>query len=436
MRIVLCQPSGKGYVHTDAAKGFHQPCLPGSTHQVMGISPRSSLLTMNFNLAWAAAVNCYEKGECDAFAMIHDDVCVEPGWLDVLVAELEACDADVLSAVIPIKDDRGLTSTAVDDTGDPWRVRRLTMKQAMGYPETFGDEDVMGELLLNTGLWVCKLGPWCLKEDRYGHLKVRFHIKDEIRREDGQLVARVSPEDWEFSRALRSIGLTLKATRKVKVRHAGEAVFANDVVWGWDEDYQNAPRIAPTGFWHGDPPDGYIFDAPLCAALTEFFAGKSVLDLGCGRGDYVKSIPECTGIDGNPRTKAMGGKFAMADVTQRLAAFPRAWVLSLEVGEHIPTAHEHMYLDNLARMASEGIVISWAAPGTPGMGHVNCRPSAWVTEQMGIRGFNPDPLAQATLRERASIWKNVMVFVRKGQPKMVMPPMILRGEGVLTPAPG
>lgn len=434
MRIVLTQPSGKGFVHVDAAKGFHQPCLPGSKHQVMGINPKSSLLAMNFNIAWAAAVNLYEKGEADAFAMIHDDVCVEPGWLDTLAAEIVATKTDMLSAVIPIKDDRGLTSTAVDDTGDLWRVRRLTMRQIMAMPVTFGDEEAGGNLLLNTGLWICKLGPWCRRGDGCGNLIVRFNIKDEIRREGDQWVARVSPEDWEFSRTLRRIGLRLMATRIVKVQHAGEAVYSNDSAWGWEEDYQNAPRISPTGFWHGDPPDGYIFDAPLCAALKEFFRDKTVVDLGCGRGEYVQAIPYCSGYDGNPDMQEIRPNIWISDVTLPIKCATQDWALSLEVGEHIPTTHEAAYLDNLARLARTGIVISWAAPGQPGMGHVNCRPESWVVEQMALRGFLPDPLAQATLRDRASIWKRVMVFVRAGQPAMQLPKMIGRGVGVLTPA--
>ncbi|CAG5124210.1 unnamed protein product, partial [Candidula unifasciata] len=38
------------------------------------------------------------------------------------------------------------------------------------------------------------------------------------------------------------------------------------------------------------------------------------------------------------------------------------WVVSVEVGEHIPAKFEDIYLDNLARHAKEGIVLSWAVP--------------------------------------------------------------------------
>ncbi|KAK7004434.1 hypothetical protein BgiMline_005954, partial [Biomphalaria glabrata] len=38
------------------------------------------------------------------------------------------------------------------------------------------------------------------------------------------------------------------------------------------------------------------------------------------------------------------------------------WVLSIEVGEHIPPQYEDTYLDNLARHAREGLILSWASP--------------------------------------------------------------------------
>lgn len=39
------------------------------------------------------------------------------------------------------------------------------------------------------------------------------------------------------------------------------------------------------------------------------------------------------------------------------------WVISVEVGKHIPAKFEDIYLDNLARHDREGIVLSWAVPG-------------------------------------------------------------------------
>ena len=41
-------------------------------------------------------------------------------------------------------------------------------------------------------------------------------------------------------------------------------------------------------------------------------------------------------------------------------------VMSLEVGEHIPADYEAIFLDNLARHAKEGVLLSWARPNQGG----------------------------------------------------------------------
>ncbi len=70
---------------------------------------QASLLALNFNTLWCRALNLRRKRRVDYFAMLHADIEPEEGWLDALVGELEAHSADVFSAVVPIKEDRGLT---------------------------------------------------------------------------------------------------------------------------------------------------------------------------------------------------------------------------------------------------------------------------------------------------------------------------------------
>lgn len=232
-------------VHFDAACACINSAeeKPGGL-EVKLVSPATSALTVTFNTAWCAMLEKYEAGECDYFAMQHDDVLPPLGWLDELHADLLASGADVVAAVVPIKDGRGLSSTAVDDTGNPWRPRRLTMAEVRKLPDVFTDEDVGGPLLLNTGLWICKLGPWCLAEEPDGRLKFAFGIHNEIRRspEHGKHAPRFIPEDWDASRQFRKLGLKLAASRRLVVRHAGHATWSSADTWGWDHDRQNAPR--------------------------------------------------------------------------------------------------------------------------------------------------------------------------------------------------
>jgi hypothetical protein len=187
-----------------------------------------SLLAANFNGLWCSALNLALDGTpVKYFAMLHDDVAPQDFWLDDLIAELEANHLDVLSVVVPIKDTKGLTSTAIDGE-DNWRPKcRLTMSEVMSLPETFTGEDVGGDLLVNTGCWVCRF-------DLNWATKVCFTINDRIMfmPETGRCEAQVEPEDWNFSRQCNRRGLRIGATRKVAVSHRGEGDFSNQRVWG------------------------------------------------------------------------------------------------------------------------------------------------------------------------------------------------------------
>jgi len=202
----------------------------------------SSLLANTFNNLWCLALNWHEKHpdqEITHFAMLHADVGPEPirdehgtavkGWLDILFEELEATDADICSAVIPIKSKDGVTSTAISST-DPFRVtRRLTMAEVMQLPPTFDAEacGYPGETILaNTGCWLCRF-------DRLWKYDVHFEINDKIiRDQSGQYVPKCEPEDWNFSRQVWKHGGKIVATRKVPIRHIGRSGFRNDSSWG------------------------------------------------------------------------------------------------------------------------------------------------------------------------------------------------------------
>ncbi len=213
-----------------AAEGFYRfPCRKAQVAAL--VKPVSTLLPLAFNQAWAGVLDLRDSGvPVRYFAMIHDDITPEPWWLDTLIDELERLNADVVSAIVPIKDDKGLTSTAVY-TGDIWLPRRLSMAEVMELPETFGEEDVAGPLLLNTGLWVADITkPWANE--------VCFDFMNRIRRtSNGERVAECVPEDWLNSHRLNELGCKLYATRKVRVEHQGNTDYPNDVSWGrWKTD--------------------------------------------------------------------------------------------------------------------------------------------------------------------------------------------------------
>jgi cyclopropane fatty-acyl-phospholipid synthase-like methyltransferase len=58
------------------------------------------------------------------------------------------------------------------------------------------------------------------------------------------------------------------------------------------------------------------------------------------------------------------------------------WVFSIEVAEHIPKTYEQIYINNLVRHASHGIILSWAVPKQEGHGHVNNQDFSYIEEQL------------------------------------------------------
>lgn len=250
--------------------------------QVVNVYQQGSLLAANFNHLWATALN---RDDIGYFAMLHDDIGAEDFWLDTLIGEMESEGLDILGVPIPIKDMRGVTSLAIHEPGDNWRIRcRLSMADIFSLPETFTSEDLGAPLLLNTGCWVCRFDPaW--------REKVHFTINDEIVYDTGlkRFIAITEPEDWYFSRLLHELGLKIGATRKVHAVHTGEVEFLNSHPWGqcsYDREYVSkspVPEVDRDGFRYPRGVKGWLsYDEGK--ALWRLARGKRVLEIGsyCG----------------------------------------------------------------------------------------------------------------------------------------------------------
>ncbi len=261
--VLLAMPQYTNSVKSEAAIGWLVTASQQHKCRVVHKNFRSSLLGRSFNDLWASALQGAQNGVITHFAMIHHDIGPEPAapdgrriwWLDEMLDEMERVRADVLSVVSPIKDHRGLTSTAIDDPQDPYEPeRRLTMHEILQLPETFTAEDCfkMGInphrhiLLVNTGLLLVDIRkPWVLG-DWAANRPVMFTINDRIRRNpDGQWTVDVESEDWYFSREAARWGAQVYCTRKIAIKHFGEVAWTNHEDWGtWkvDEDKVKEPE--------------------------------------------------------------------------------------------------------------------------------------------------------------------------------------------------
>lgn len=200
----------------------------------------SSLINHSFNNLWTCLHNLRRQGhEFTHYAILHDDILPDAGWLHTLLAEMDRTGVDFLQALAPIKDDRLLLSTALHD-GDIWDFERLTVTQTLDMPETVTDEHFARHLLLNTGCCLLRLRPdaeWVTQPRKFA-----FQSMERIDvRPDGDLVASVVSEDWLWTDKLRQAGAKLGFTRKVGLVHEGDFEYRNDGsgplgLGRWDSD--------------------------------------------------------------------------------------------------------------------------------------------------------------------------------------------------------
>jgi len=183
--------------------------------------------------------------------------------------------------------------------------------------------------------------------------------------------------------------------------------------------------ISNTGSWHRNNLNGHVYDSGLCNAIADYLKdsdAESVYDLGCGHGEYTRSLVDkgfyCSGYDGNPYTPNItSGLCEVLDLSEEHDLEVRDYVLCLEVGEHVPQQFESTLINNIHNSNSKGVVLSWAVEGQPGEGHVNCKNNDYVENIFLKLGYTQNKNAQEALREASSLWwfKNTIMVFEKPQ---------------------
>jgi cyclopropane fatty-acyl-phospholipid synthase-like methyltransferase len=180
------------------------------------------------------------------------------------------------------------------------------------------------------------------------------------------------------------------------------------------------------GVWNTDNTKHHCQDKKLTKGLINFFKDNKatdIVDLGCGNGAYVKSFIDVglivKGFDGNPNTKQMtNGLCDVKDLSIPFTFYNKYdWVMSLEVGEHIPKKYEDNFIDNICNNCKTGLVLSWAVKGQGGSGHFNEQNNDYIKQKIIDRGFYNDENCEELLRSDCSLsWfrNTLMVFYRSG----------------------
>ena len=94
---------------------------------------------------------------------------------------------------------------------------------------------------------------------------------------------------------------------------------------------------------------------------------------------------------------------------------PFDWVMSLEVGEHLPCEFEDNFINNLHNNNESGIILSWAIKGQGGHGHFNEQNNNYIKSKICKLGYINDIEAEEKLRKQSHLWwfKNTIMVFRK-----------------------
>ncbi|QNJ00612.1 methyltransferase domain protein [Synechococcus sp. A15-62] len=115
--------------------------------------------------------------------------------------------------------------------------------------------------------------------------------------------------------------------------------------------------------------------------LLKYFRPSSIIDVGCGRGTWLKAFEEhgatrCVGLDGvwNSQKKMLSNtiKFYPTDLSQPSFPVDSDWdlAMSLEVAEHLPESSSDNFVEFLTSL-SDVVLFSAAFSNQGGDNHIN-----------------------------------------------------------------
>lgn len=150
----------------------------------------------------------------------------------------------------------------------------------------------------------------------------------------------------------------------------------------------------------------------------------SLSDFGAGVGQYGRyfkeQLPELMyrGYDGAGDIEAYTQGFvSYTDLTLPLEYPISEWVMSLEVGEHIPSQFEGVFVRNLHRHNCKGMVLSWAILGQGGENHINNHSNEYIRNILTKLNYTLDEDFTKKLRNKNGknlpwLVKSIMAFRR------------------------
>lgn len=145
----------------------------------------------------------------------------------------------------------------------------------------------------------------------------------------------------------------------------------------------------------------------VCDGIIKVLRPKTVIDIGCGIGDYVKGFEErgalSFGLEGNenvlPYLVISENSVFIKDLRRPVYLSRFDLVVCFEVLEHIEPEYADMLVNNLIGL-SDRILVSAAPPGQGGHYHVNCQPKEYWEDAFITHGYRRMLNIEHSIREQ------------------------------------
>jgi hypothetical protein len=160
--------------------------------------------------------------------------------------------------------------------------------------------------------------------------------------------------------------------------------------------------------------------------LIDIFQPKSVIDIGCGSGSWLrifqeKGVGDILGIDGEWVPKEIieipGSCFVTHDLSFPIE-IDRQFdlVICLEVAEHLPESYSETFVETLTKLGPI-VLFSAAVPFQYGKHHVNLQWQNYWADIFNKHGYEPRNVVRARLWDNENIKfyykQNMLVYVNK-----------------------
>jgi hypothetical protein len=211
--------------------------------------------------------------------------------------------------------------------------------------------------------------------DTSGHPVVLGYSEDLPREYSAQDVLK-SAAEWDPFNAGSNF-FTLKLTKTSNCLE--DSSVNTNGAWCLDTQNRKHVNLANDQSYYV-PPFHVPADDIIAKVLLDMLGrdGSSLNDFGAGVGQYghylLSQDPTIRyrGYDGASNVESVTNGFVQwFDLTVPLSLPVADWVISLEVGEHIPHKDEMNYVRNLHAHSCRGIIISWGNVLQGGHGHIN-----------------------------------------------------------------